>query len=63
MSGSDGKRICLQNRRPELDPWVGKVPWRRKWNPFQYCLGNSMDSGAWWAIAREVAESQIRLCN
>ena len=24
-------RICLQHRRPEWDPWVGKIPWRRKW--------------------------------
>ena len=21
----------LQFRRPGLDPWVGKIPWRRKW--------------------------------
>ena len=21
----------LQCRRPGFDPWVGKVPWRRKW--------------------------------
>ena len=25
------KRICLQCRRPGFDPWVGKIPWRRKW--------------------------------
>ena len=24
-------RICLQCRRLGLDPWVGKIPWRRKW--------------------------------
>ena len=24
-------RILLQCRRPRLDPWVGKIPWRRKW--------------------------------
>ena len=24
-------RICLQCRRPEFDPWVGKIPWRRVW--------------------------------
>ena len=39
---SDGKvtsrwlrqsRICLQCRRPRFDPWVGKIPWRRKWEP------------------------------
>ena len=23
-------RICLQCRRLRLDPWVGKIPWRRK---------------------------------
>ena len=26
-------RICLQCRRPGPDPWVGKIPWRRKWRP------------------------------
>ena len=31
--GSDGKSICLQLRRPGFDPWVGKIPWRRKWQP------------------------------
>ena len=31
--GSDGKRICLQFGRPGLNPWVGKIPWRRKWQP------------------------------
>ena len=24
-------RICLQCWRPGFDPWVGKIPWRRKW--------------------------------
>ena len=23
--------ICLQCRRPRFNPWVGKSPWRRKW--------------------------------
>ena len=22
---------CRTHRRPELDPWVGEVPWRRRW--------------------------------
>ena len=25
--------ICLQCRRPRFDPWFGKIPWRRKWQP------------------------------
>ena len=31
--GSDGKSVCLQCRRPGFDPWVRKIPWRRKWQP------------------------------
>ena len=23
--------VSLQCRRPGFDPWVGKIPWRRKW--------------------------------
>ena len=25
--------ICLQCRRPRFNPWVRKIPWRRKWQP------------------------------
>ena len=25
--------VCLQCRRPGFDPQVGKIPWRRKWQP------------------------------
>ena len=28
--GSDGKD-CLQCKIPKFYPWVGKIPWRRKW--------------------------------
>ena len=33
LGGSDGKASCLQCERPGFDPWVGKTPWRRKWQP------------------------------
>ena len=23
----------MQCRRPRFDPWVRKIPWRRKWQP------------------------------
>ena len=26
-------RVCLQCGRPGFDPWVRKIPWRRKWQP------------------------------
>ena len=25
--------FCLWCGRPRFDPWVGKIPWRRKWQP------------------------------
>ena len=25
--------IYLQCKRPRFHPWVGKIPWRRKWQP------------------------------
>ena len=34
----------------QFNPWVGKIPWRREWQPLQYsCLENPVDRGAWWA--------------
>ena len=30
---SVGKNMCLQCRRPGFNPWVGKIPWSRKWQP------------------------------
>jgi len=32
-SGSDSKEPACQWRRPGFDPWVGKIFWRRKWQP------------------------------
>ena len=34
--GNSDKRPACQCRRPKVcgfDPWVGKIPWRRKWQP------------------------------
>ena len=30
--------ICLQCRRPGFNPWVGKIPWRRVWQPIPVFL-------------------------
>ena len=30
---SNGKESALQYRGCRFNPWVGKVPWRRKWQP------------------------------
>ena len=31
--GSEGKESALQCRGPGFDPLVGKIPWRREWQP------------------------------
>ena len=41
LSGKEYACQCRRFRRLWFDPWVGKVPWRRKSNPLQYsCLEN-----------------------
>ena len=43
-------RICLQCRRPGFNPWVGKIPWRKKWQPIPVSLlGKSHGWRAWQA--------------
>ena len=50
--------LCRRHKRHGFDPWVGKMSWRKAWQPTQYsCLENPMDRGAWWAIVHRVAKS------
>ena len=50
------ERICLQCRRHEFSPWVGKMPWRRKWQPTPYShLENPTNREAWRAAVYGVA--------
>ena len=43
-------------------PGSGRCPGEGNGNPLQYsCLENSMDRGAWWAIAHGVAKSPAQL--
>ena len=32
-SGKESAYQCRRCRRHEFNPWVGKIPWRRKWQP------------------------------
>ena len=53
---------CWKNRRHRLDPWVGKMPWRRKWQPTPvFLVENPMDRGAWQATVHGVTQSRTRL--
>ena len=53
LGGANGKESACQYRRDKrqgFDPWVRKIPWRRKWQP------TPVDRGSWWAAVHEVAE-------
>ena len=48
---------ACQGKRHGFNPWLGKIPWKGNGNPLQfYCLGNSMDRGAWRAAVHGIAE-------
>jgi len=43
LSGKESACQCSRQKRRRFDPWVRKIPWRRKW---QYsCLGNPISEG------------------
>ena len=47
-------------RRHEFNPWVAKIPWRKKWNPLQYsCLENPTDRVHGRATVHGLAESDV----
>ena len=59
-----GKEFACQCRRHRcgFHPWVGKIPWKRKWQPaLTFLPENPMYRGAWWATVHGVAKSQTRL--
>ena len=57
-----GQSICLQCRRPRFNPWVGRIPWRRKWQPTLVFLpGESHGQRSLEATVHRVAKSRTRL--
>ena len=50
------KKTCLQCRRPQFDPWVGKIPWRRERLPTVFWPGEFHG-----CIVHGVAKSRTRL--
>ena len=53
---------ALDAGRHRFNPWVGKIPWGRKWQPTAVFLPeNPMDGGAWRAAVHGVAKSHSRL--
>ena len=49
-------------KRGGFDPWVRKIPWRRKCNLFHCsCLETPLDRGAWQSTVHRVAKSWTQL--
>ena len=60
-SGKESACQCRRHKRHGFDPWVGKIPWRRAWQPTPVFLpGESPDRGAWWATVHRVAKNRTR---
>ena len=61
--GSAVKKIRWRSRRScTFDPWVGKIPWRRAWQPTPVFLpGESHGQRSLGGTVHRVAKSQIQL--
>ena len=46
LSGKESAYQCRRCRRGEFDPWVGKLPWRRKQQPTLVFFPGSSDGKA-----------------
>ena len=54
-----GKESDCKCRRPGFDPWVGKIPWRRKWQPTPVFLpGKAHGQRSLVAIVQGVTEDR-----
>ena len=57
LRGKESACHCKRRKRCRFDPWVGKILWRRAWQPITVFLpGKYHGGGAWWAT---VHRSQI----
>ena len=60
--GTGGKSVCLQCGRPGFEPWVGKIPWRRKWQSTPVLLpGKSHGQRSLVGYSLWVAKSRTQL--
>ena len=62
-----GKRIwlpmcqCRRCNRCRFSPLVGRIRWRRKWQPTPVFLPGKPHRGSWWATVHGVMKSQIQV--
>ena len=49
-----------ETQRCGFNPWVGKIPWRRKWQHTPvFLLKNPMDRAPWWAKGQRVRHDWV----
>ena len=61
MNGKELSCQCRRHKRHTFDPWVGRIPWRRAWQPTPVFLpGQSYGQRSLWWVHR-VAKSQTGL--
>ena len=62
LSGTEPPCQCQRHKRRGFDPRVGKIPWRRKWQPTPVFLpGKSHGQRSLVGYSSWVLESQTRL--
>ena len=62
LSGKESTCQCRRHKRRGFDPWVRKIPWRRKWQPTSVFLpGKSHGQRTWRATVYGVVKSQTQL--
>ena len=62
LSGKESACQCRRHRRRGFDPWVGKIPWRKKWQPTPLFLpGKFHGWDACRAAVHGVTKSQTQL--
>ena len=51
-----------EHRSCSFDPWVEKIPWRKKWQPTPvFSPGESHGRGAWWTTVHRVTKRGTQL--
>ena len=61
LSSEESTCQCWRHRRCEFDPWVGKTPWRRKWQPTPVFLPGESHGRRSQELQSEVAKGQTWL--
>ena len=51
---------CRKHKRREFDPWVGKIPWRRAWQPTPVFLpgeSHGEEPGGLWSVGPQESDT------